>query len=203
MINKKDNILYRRAVFDDLESITIIHLQSFPNFFLTKMGFAFVREYYRILLHFPESIAILSEEAGQPVGFIVGFGNPKKFYEFYGSQKKQLLFLTIVAVASNPLLVTKVINNFRRISQVESLKSDVEISSLAVLPGLQNSGIGRLLLTTFLESVKEARIYTKVFLTTDSMNNDSVNNFYQKQGFNMEKTFWRGDRKMNLYTKAM
>lgn len=197
------NIHYREASKMDLDSITQLHIDAFPNFFLTKMGYSFVMSYYQIVLNFPDRIALVAESKGIILGFIVGFGNPSSFYSFYKKHKLRLIPLIILSVLKNPLLIKQIIINVGRVSGFESSAHDIEISSIAVSPKKQDMKIGKNLLLKFLDVAREQSIYNNVFLTTDSYNNEIVNSFYQKQEFILKESFWRGNRKMNLYFKAL
>jgi GNAT superfamily N-acetyltransferase len=177
-------------------------MKAFPNFFLTAMGLSFVREYYRAVLEFPDSIAMVIQRENKLLGFIVGFGNPEAFYDFYRKRRLRLVGLTFWAIIRKPYLIKRILLNFRRVSDIKTPESDIELSSLAVTPDEQGRGIGTKLIQSFLQIATE-RKYQNVYLTTDSQSNDSVNYFYSKLGFILEESFLSGSRQMNRYRKTL
>lgn len=75
--------------------------------------------------------------------------------------------------------------------------------SLAVSPDAQRSGVGRTLNHAFLEEASR-RGAKRVLLTTDRIGNDSVNRFYEKEGFRISRTFVTPEgRQMNEYEIAL
>jgi|NOAtaT_6_FD_contig_61_2806829_length_1255_multi_3_in_0_out_0_2 ribosomal protein S18 acetylase RimI-like enzyme len=190
------------AQLEDLEAIAYLHMKAFPNFFLTAMGLSFVREYYRAVLEFPDSIAMVIQRENKLLGFIVGFGNPEAFYDFYRKRRLRLVGLTFWAIIRKPYLIKRILLNFRRVSDIKTPESDIELSSLAVTPDEQGRGIGTKLIQSFLQIATE-RKYQNVYLTTDSQSNDSVNYFYSKLGFILEESFLSGSRQMNRYRKTL
>jgi ribosomal protein S18 acetylase RimI-like enzyme len=195
---------------EDLEDIVRIHINAFPGFFMTAMGSSFLREYYRTVLEFPQNISLVAIEsdsfgAASPdrvVGFVVGFGNPPAFYSFYKTKRLRLFFIVLWAVARNPSLVRRVILNLKRISSVEGSNSEVELSSIGVDTDFMKLGVGRVLVQSFLSAASEQG-YKSVYLTTDASANDRVNQFYQRQNFTLERTFFSGSRQMNFYRRLV
>lgn len=180
----------------DLEYIVEIHMRAFPNFFMTKMGKSFIKEYYQTVLEYTQNISLVATENGQVIGFVVGFADPSSFYQFYRQKYKKLFFLSLLAIIKNPKLIYRVLLNFKKVNRVIADKDDVEMSSLGV--NLTNRGIGNLLVKSFIE-VAHKKGHKTIYLTTDKENNDGVNYFYKKQGFFLCKTFVSGQRKMNFY----
>jgi N-acetylglutamate synthase-like GNAT family acetyltransferase len=62
------------------------------------------------------------------------------------------------------------------------------LSSLAVLPGEQGKGLGRILVAAFLQEAARKGV-SYVYLTTDALENARVNAFYQQQGFELVRTY--------------
>ena len=71
--------------------------------------------------------------------------------------------------------------------------------SIAVEPTYQGQGIGKELVRAFLEEAK-MRGLKYVNLTTDAVDNERVNHFYQKLGFQVHRSCVTPEgRKMNEY----
>ena len=71
--------------------------------------------------------------------------------------------------------------------------------SIAVHPECQRQGVGNQLLQAFLDEARQ-RGLDHVSLTTDAENNDAVNKFYQKLGFNNYRAYVTPEKRvMNEY----
>jgi ribosomal protein S18 acetylase RimI-like enzyme len=180
----------------DLSDIVQLHIRAFPGFFMTDMGVPFLREYYQAVLEFSENISLIAVQDNKTIGFVVGFGNPQAFYNFYRQRYRRLITAILLAVLLNPRLISRVLSNFKRVSTFRGDASEVELSSIGVDPSLR--GVGHLLIADFVNLAREFG-YQSVYLTTDAEGNDRVNLFYKKQGFTLEQTFLSGQRKMNQY----
>ncbi len=199
-MQETSSVTIRPALIDkDLLAIIAIHQQSFPNFFMTQMGFAFLQDYYQQVLNFPKTIALVAVKDTCIIGFIVGFGHPYQFYQNYSKHKQRLFLIILMAILRRPFLLKRILYNRQRITQMSVNLSEVELSSLGVLPKFTRQGIGSLLIQSFLE-IARYQSYHKVYLTTDKDNNQTVNQFYLKHHFQREKTLLSGDRFMNYYT---
>lgn len=163
---------------------------------MTDMGVPFLREYYQAVLEFSENISLVALQDNKAIGFVVSFGNPQAFYNFYRQRYRRLITAILLALLRNPRLIGRVLSNFKRVSSVRGDSSDVELASIGVEPSFR--GVGHLLIADFVNLARE-RGYQSVYLTTDAEGNDRVNLFYKKQGFTLEQTFLSGQRKMNQY----
>lgn len=181
---------------EDLEPIVQIHMLAFPGFFMTRMGATFVQRYYESLVKFSKSIVLIARVDGEVIGFAAGFGSPARFYAHYRSRKARIIRPILSAALSRPRLIPEVIRNLRRISNVAADDSEVELSSLAVLPAFSSRGVGQSLLETFTLAARDGG-YRSVFLITDARDNDAVNHFYRKRGFTLDGQFNRGKRVLN------
>jgi ribosomal protein S18 acetylase RimI-like enzyme len=73
------------------------------------------------------------------------------------------------------------------------------LMSLAVMRDSQGRGIGRQLVSAFLEISRKRQVDT-VNLTTDVVDNDCANEFYRKMGFTCARAFATPEgRLMNEY----
>ena len=51
-------ISYRKSIVSDSTQIARIHLESFPNFFLSSLGYTFLNNYYQSCVESNEAISI-------------------------------------------------------------------------------------------------------------------------------------------------
>jgi GNAT superfamily N-acetyltransferase len=180
----------------DLSDFVQLHIKAFPGFFMTELGAAFVQEYYQAVLEFSENISLVAIQDSQAIGFVVGFGKPSAFYEFYRQRYRRLITVVLLAVLRNPRLISRVLSNLKRVSSFKSDDLQVELSSIGVDPCF--TGVGHLLIAAFVKLARE-RGYQSIYLTTDAKGNDRVNHFYIKQGFTLKQSFLSDKRKMNFY----
>lgn len=198
----------RKMLEADLVNIVEVHSQAFKGFFIEQMGPLFIKAYYKLLLAYEGSIAyVYHGKNGLIEGFVVGFVQPKVFYKKFIRSSFQFIIPVFVGIIRNPQLVIKILGNIRRIIFVESHNRNFEIdantaelSSIAVIS--PSEGIGSLLIDAFTKDAL-SRALTSITLTTDSENNELVNNFYIKHGFVRNGLEERNGRKLWRYTKLI
>src|SRR5579863_3984512 len=70
----------RNMACQDIDDVVEVHLRSFPGFFLSLLGPAFLKRLYSELLDDPSGIAIISKHNGRVQGFVAGTAEPRGFY---------------------------------------------------------------------------------------------------------------------------
>jgi ribosomal protein S18 acetylase RimI-like enzyme len=183
----------RAAVSNDLPAIVNIHNAAFPGFFMTLLGPVFLRRYYQVVLEYPLHLAfVIEDNSGAVRGFVVGFQAPSLFYQQLRAQKLQFGLAAIGYLILRPQLWLRVFSNARRVdsaaSQMGSDQHTVELSSIGIDPLAKQHGFGTKLVHLFLETAKQNQA-DHVVLTTDAVQNDAVNAFYQKLGFKLTRAF--------------
>jgi len=194
----------RTANLSDIEAIAAVHDAAFPGFFLTRMGLAFLCGYYRLVLDYPGGILIVSERDFAIDGFVAGFADPAGFYAFMVRERRRLYGPALAAVLRRPALLPRVLANRRRVvSVVHPAGPDCcELSSIGVQPDSAGRGRGKILIDHFCAEALR-RGCGRVVLTTDAIDNDSVNDFYLRCGFTLVRTFSAGGRRaMNEYARS-
>ena len=71
----------RNARKEDLSLISEIHIEAFPNFFLSNLGCRFLKIYYKEYLMRNEFLFVATDSNDKPVGFIAGLSDSKGFYQ--------------------------------------------------------------------------------------------------------------------------
>ena len=198
------NLELRFMTEDDIYSVVKIHQKAFGGFFLTQMGTPFLKAYYRIVLAYSGSIAHVYVGRKCTVeGFAVGFIGPMAFYKKLKKSRLQLIVPILFGFIRNPKLLVKIFENIKRVSDEDSVRSHtftdketVELSSIAA--SSTGKGLGSILLDAF---VKDAwsRDISNITLTTDFENNELVNKFYKKHGFEKTGVESRKGRKLCRY----
>jgi ribosomal protein S18 acetylase RimI-like enzyme len=193
----------REATTADLAQIVSLHQCSFPGFLMTMLGSGFLRVYYETALECPGTVALIAEERGRAVGFVVGYVAPQEFYAFLGSRRLSLALAAARGLLLAPGLLPRILGNMRRLRRSAGCRArpevGAELASVGVLPTGSGRGLGRSLVTEFIRRIR-TRAVKYVYLTTDAVDNDQVNAFYCGLGFTWSKTFLApGGRLMNEY----
>lgn len=193
--------MIRAMSIDDVEAVVRIHQNSFPGFFLSFLGPRFLKLYYRNICSSAEGLCyVYLNSNGAPSGFIAGTSNPRGYYSrLLKREWFNFALASVWPICRQPMIVPRI---FRALFHPgkNPIGTDVGgLFSIGVLPDLQGTGAGRKLVQKFLVEAK-LKNCKKVFLTTDQDNNESVNRFYEKLGFSIERQYETPEgRKMNEY----
>ncbi len=167
-----------------------IHLKSFPGFFLTFLGPRFLRLLYTEIIQYPEHVAYVACASGKRlVGFVAGIKDESKFYRHL--VRTRLFHFMSAALGSTlqrPLSVFRLLRALTYPSQKQEPIAQAVLMSIAVHPEASRRGVGQKLVKHFLEEINRQEVKS-VSLTTDADNNESVNQFYQKLGFEIMRTY--------------
>jgi len=187
---------------DDILSVANMHMNAFPNFFLTKMGFDFIYFYYTNALSYYKSICLVAIDKDDKsiIGFVTGFQDASMFYQMLRANKR-IYLLCIQSIIRNPLLTYAILRNQMRIGNKQQRQSsDIELSSIAT--DYKKRGVGSRLITSFIEAAKCMQT-SNIYLTTDAHQNKSARLFYEKHGFIIEKYEIRRKRILCQYIKCI
>jgi ribosomal protein S18 acetylase RimI-like enzyme len=185
----------------DVGKVVEVHLRSFPGFFLTFLGAAFLRQLYAGIVEDPSGIAIVAESGSSPVvGFVAGTVQPSGFYRrLIANRLFGFARASFVPLVRKPAILPRLVRALAMPGKVAAAGEGALLMSLAVAPDVQGAGIGPRLSGAFV-SEAAARGARRVFLTTDKIGNDAVNLFYQRQGFRITRTLTTPEgREMNEY----
>ncbi|MBN1796610.1 MAG: GNAT family N-acetyltransferase [Sedimentisphaerales bacterium] len=191
-----------KIAVEHLSQVVSVHMRAFPEFFLTFLGPKFLKEFYKSFTRDPSGIGFVAidNETGQLVGAIAGSVEPAGYF-------KRLLihrfwafcFASLWAVLRKPTVIKRLFRAVFYRGQAPVGPKRALLSSIAVSPDCQKRGIGKLLVNKWVEEIKN-RGAAGCFLTTDAIDNDSVNNFYKDLGWTVESTYETPEgRKMNRY----
>ena len=178
-------IVYRKSIVSDSDQFAIIHLKSFPKFFLTTLGYSFLKTFYKTCIKSNEIISIcaIDDLTNKLVGFSIGCLNSKGFYKrLIYLNSRAYLFQTIILFFTNPKALIRLFKNLVKSDHVKDNGNYAELLSICVLPEKNRLGIGQNLLAKFESNVREKGI-KKITLTTDADYNDNVLRFYKKSGY--------------------
>jgi GNAT superfamily N-acetyltransferase len=185
-----------------LADVVSVHLDAFPDFFMTQLGPRFLREYYRCVDDFPLGLLLTERDDQGCVGFVAGFVDPAAFYRELRRRRVRLAVAACAGIVPRPRRLFTLLANYRRAGSAAEHAVDprtAELSSLAVRPRVAGKGVGSRLVHRFVLAAA-SRGANRVVLTTDAFGNDAVNRFYQRIGFICVRTFEaRRGRVLNEY----
>ena len=186
---------------NDAFQVSLLHKRAFAGFFLTELGGDFLCVFYRSIFSHDKSINIGLYDDQKLIGFAVGAKSSTSFYS--SILKKNFISLVLSAffpLFFNPLKIYRLFLSFTSHEKTDKIiLDDAILLSICVDPSIRTKGHGKLLLSNF-ENVAY-KSSALISLTTDADNNDSVNSFYAKNGYNLHNSFYQGKRKMNYYRK--
>jgi GNAT superfamily N-acetyltransferase len=187
----------RKAEPEDIPAIVAIHNAAFPEFFLTRMGDAFLTATYQAMLDYPRCIAFIATDTSQTaLGFVIGVADPQKYSTHYRRRKKILLPLIVKAALRSPKLISRIWLHVRNKAKTLGGADDIELLSLASTSS--GDGVGKALIRPFLKAARQSGC-SGVYLDTDAKNNENVHRFYRDRGFHLEHCYRSGRREMSRY----
>ena len=184
-------ISYRKSKVSDSNQIAKIHLKSFPNFFLTTLGYSFLKTYYRSCAKSKEAVSIcaIDQDDKKLLGFAVGCFNSVGFNKrLIFSNSLEYSYQVILLLFTKPMALIRLFKNLTKNNNKDDKGNYAELLSIGVSPDQNGFGIGQSLLVKFENQVREKGINT-ITLTTDADSNDSVLRFYKKSGYTVYYDF--------------
>ena len=185
---------------DHVESVVRVHMESFRGFFLSSLGPGFLRLFYRGVLNDETGIAVIAESGDEILGFVCGSSAPNGFYRrLFKKQWWRFGWAAMGALARQPSMIRRFLGAVRTRVAPGNAAPAAELMSLAISPHAQGQGIGGDLVQNFL--TEACRLGARrVTLTTDRQDNQHVNSFYHRLGFQLAGSFVTNTgREMNLY----
>lgn len=179
-----------------------VHMKAFPKFFLTFLGPRFLKEFYGSFIYDQAGIGFVAVDTanGDVLGVVVGPFVPAGYFKRLLKKRWYAFCLaSITAVLKKPAIIGRLFRAVFYRGEAPSGPVRALLSSIAVSPQTQGQGVGQALVKRWVEEV-EHRGGTGCFLTTDALDNEGTNRFYQKLGWQIESTFVTPEgRKMNRY----
>lgn len=197
----KNNV--RELTAADAKELASLHVRSFPNFFLTSLGQTFLVSFYKSALTSAAGFGIGIYQQEQLVGFAVGTSQIGGFYKRLIKEKGfTLLFNALPALLMRPLGIVRILNNLRGSKSSFSPQSGGWLLSICTDVAHQGSGVSSDCLNAF-ENFAVNTGMDKIWLTTDTSENERANKFYSRQGYKIYCEITDNERTMNLYYKEL
>lgn len=184
----------------DVPSVVTLHLAAFPNFFLSFLGPAFLRQLYRGILGDESGLAFVAQRGGRLTGFVAGVASQSGFYRRL--IKRHLIgfaLASILPVLRRPAIVPRLLRALKKPAESADATASASLMSIAVDPSEAGKGTGQALVREFCRALRDRNV-NAVCLTTDRDANDRTNVFYQRLGFTLGRQFTTAEgRRMNEY----
>jgi glycosyltransferase involved in cell wall biosynthesis/GNAT superfamily N-acetyltransferase len=189
----------------EVPAIAQMHMDAFPDYFMTSLGKHFLVQFYLAFTEDPSSVvSVAREPGGRILGVAVGSAQPAGFFRRALVHRFTGFALAgLSAVLSNPGSVFRLVRGAMYRGDQPRGSGGALLSTIAVVPTYQGGGVGQ----AVLESWERNAVYkgaTEAYLTTDSDKNVRVNHFYQKAGWSIDHQYkTREGRAMSRYRKSL
>src|SRR5512143_3790547 len=104
----------RRSETSGIGEIVEVHVDAFPQFFMTQLGRPFLRQYYRCVEAYPLGILLTETSPSGCVGFVAGFVDPTGFYRELRRRRLRLGVAALAGVVARPRRLVTAMVNYRR-----------------------------------------------------------------------------------------
>jgi ribosomal protein S18 acetylase RimI-like enzyme len=170
----------------DVPNVVAVHVSAFSGFFLTTLGTAFLRKYYRAVISHKDSICIgCEDEMGKFIGFAVGNRLSKGFHLKILRRHWLVFMLEGLRLAMmRPKAIIRLYKNLSKNSHASDNGLYAELLSIGVCVSAEGKGVGRQLIEQF-EYLAIKSGAAKICLTTDKNENERGLGFYLKNGYHI------------------
>lgn len=184
-----------------IKAIVDIHMETFPNFFLTFLGRGFLKHLYcGFMEHEQSDIIVCLDGSGEVLGFCAYSEDLSGFYKYL--IKKRLIPFAWYAAGGfirKPKIFFRLLRAFTYSDNSVKEEKYVELSSIGVAPAAKKRGVGSAMIQFLIQQI-DREIFEYIKLETDRENNEGANSFYRRNGFVLYDTYeTREGRKMNEY----
>jgi ribosomal protein S18 acetylase RimI-like enzyme len=169
-----------------IKEVVEVHLNAFPNFFLSTLGTGFLKTYYRCFAEHANGNLIVAMYGDKVVAFAAAtsichgfnFSLLKKNLFAFGWCFMRLLF-------TKPMALVRLKKNLTKtLEEVGDDEDYAELYSIGTTAIVQGKGVGTKLIQQ-LEKQLKIRGVSKLSLTTDYVDNEAALCFYKKNGFSV------------------
>lgn len=197
-------ILVRPMTVPDLDFATDLHLGSLDHGLFPALGKRFLKAYLETFLTSPYGVALIAEQDGRPVGFLVGTTDDREHYrQVLRRSGSSLAVRGVKALALRPAVAWRFARTraFRyargalRLARSASSSTapaatsgkDAVLVHMAVAPQCRGRGVGSRLVEAFVENVRRGGLSGIRLITRSGSAGAAA--FYEKLGWCPETTF--------------
>ena len=192
----------------DVSRVAALHAEYLPSGFFAGLGRRYLRAYYRTFIDSPHAVAFTATVGGDPVGMLVGTTHTREHYQWVARQRAvRLALVGMTAMLTRPrqLLLfvrTRAARYARALrratdpSETASAAAQPDVAVLthiAVDAGVRFLGIGRTLVSVFLDELRAREVHEVRLITSAD---EGAAAFYERLRWDriMERTAADGSR---------
>lgn len=197
-----ENLKIKKLEPSDGAAVANLHYEAFKNFFLTSLGINFLKVFYEGVLKSSNGVGVGIFNDEHLIGFAIGTKSNKGFYKSIVKSNGFIMLLKAFPnLILNPLKFKKLI--VALLGAKDSKYAGLPcLLSICVSPTTNFKGVGSTIICEF-EKVMVLNNCSELTLTTDKVDNDYVNQFYQRNKYICVHSFFHGKREMNLFYKKL
>jgi len=165
----------------DLDRVVALQRATLPEDFWSGFDVSFLRVLHEGFLR-SQPIAFVAVSNGVVIGFVVGSAQSRWFSRVLLLKPQQLLLAISRRGLRQPRVIWQILRRVVLRLQASPPDDGAVLMYLAVDPGSQRAGIGRVLVDKFVQEAAR-RGATRVRLKTVKFNNEGTNAFYRALGF--------------------
>jgi ribosomal protein S18 acetylase RimI-like enzyme len=196
-------IVVRDATFGDVGAVADLHLLTFPGYFLSHLGWRFLRLFYAFFLLNENSYCIVAVDSDKVIGLVAGTLDMIQHYNaFYRRRFIQIARIIVVRFLQDPVVRRESVKRagHLRLAAVALLQpspqpptmqeegsdqTPAQLLSIAVHPGYRGKGVAERLTDFFISRLRRDGV-CRVGLTVRSDNTRAIA-FYEKDGWIVER----------------
>jgi glycosyltransferase involved in cell wall biosynthesis/ribosomal protein S18 acetylase RimI-like enzyme len=175
-----DGFRVRPAGGRDVAAAARLHREALPDAFLPTLGDGFLRRLYRAMAADPQSVVLVAENGSGVIGFAAGTVSVRSFYRRFIRRHGAGAALALAPHLLRPGALRRVVETVRYPAVVAGAP-EAELLSIAVAPGSESMGVGRVLARNLLAGL--ARRGAEVVRVVVAADNKRANRFYAAVGF--------------------
>lgn len=173
----------------DIEAVIKVHNSAFKGFFLTELGYNFLKLYYDSVAKAPDGILIGAYRDDELIGFCAACSECSGFNaRLIKDNFIKFGIISLKLLLTRPRALIRLTKNLTKRGPVEDDGHYAELMSIAVDKATQNTGAGKAMMDCLEKALKQRKV-TSLSLTTDKFNNENALNFYKKRGFRQMYAF--------------
>jgi ribosomal protein S18 acetylase RimI-like enzyme len=177
---------------EDLKRLAVLH-HSVMHTLLSDLGLPIVWRFYQIAQRDRETLGFCAVSAsGELLGWAMGSPHPDRINAQLRAPLSWFLFQMLRVTLTRPAVLWQLVTSVLSTSNQTAQQSDdtMELTYIGVSPAHQGKGIGRQLLSAFIEASR-ANGFRSIVLSVEKENPPAIQ-LYKEAGFRIIKTFSEG-----------
>lgn len=190
----------RAITTEDIANVAKLHIQVFPEYFLSHLGIRFLERYYGEFVNHSDAFGFIAIKEDDLVGFVTGVVDPKGFYkQFYRKNFLPISLILVGRLIVDPVIrrdtlqrighiryaLQSIVGNGKNTLQFNSASEvQARLLSIGVMAAIRGSGVAEKLVDSLGQRFRQADI-TRIGLSVRSENEGAIA-FYEKTGWQRE-----------------